>query len=626
MKKITALILSALVFLSFCACSGNVSDTSSDTQAPIFESDKVTENIPETLYGGDVDEIISEFLTDGEGDNSSPTAKEDGVRLLGDKIEYNGQGVILDGTTATVNSAGTYVFSGTLNDGQIIVDVPKTDKVTIIFNGVMINCKTSAPVYIKSCEKITLTLAEGTVNTLSDGEEYVYDTAGENDPNAALFSSDDMTVNGKGALIVKANYNNGISTKNDLKIEDATVTVTSKHDGIRGKDSVYIKSGTVNVQSGGDGIKSNNAEEADRGYIIIDGGTLNISASEDGIQAETALTVNGGELLIKTGAGSENSWSGNSYGNASEASAKGLKASGSIVIKGGTFSLDSSDDSVHSNGSVSIAGGSLEASSGDDGIHADDMLEISGGKINLKKSYEGLEAVTITISGGETHVYASDDGINGAGGNDGSSTGGRPGAWGGMHESSNAKVTVSGGYLYINSGGDGLDSNGSFTMTDGTVIVDGPTNGGNGPLDYASSFTVSGGLLIAAGSSGMAQNVSTSSLQCSVLAYVSGQGGTLFNISKDGDSIITYAPSKKYECVLVSSPKLEKGTSYTVSVGGTCTGEEKDGLYDGGIYTRGTEALSYTQSNTVSTAGTGGGMGGGMRPAPGGQGGRPPRF
>ncbi len=608
MKKITAFIMSAFVFLSFCACSRDVSETSSTTQAPIIESGKVTEDIPETLHGGDADEIISGFLTEAQEDNV-PEAKEDGVRLLGDKIEYDGQGVILDGTTATVNRAGTYSFSGTLNNGKIIVDVPKTDKVTIIFNGVMINCENSAPVYIKSCDKITLTLAEGTVNTLSDGEQYEYDTAGENDPNAALFSSDDMTLNGKGALVVKANCNNGISTKNDLKIEDATVTVTAKHDGIRGKDSVCIKSGTVNVQSGGDGIKSNNAEEADRGNIIIDGGTLNISASEDGIQAETVLTVNGGSLLIKTGEGSENSWSGSPIGNATEASAKGLKATGAVVITGGAFSVDSADDAIHSNGTVTVSGGEIETSSGDDGIHADDVLEISGGKINLKKAYEGLEAVTITISGGEIYVYASDDGINGAGGNDGSSTGGRPGAWGGMHESSNAKVTVSGGYLYINSGGDGLDSNGSFTMTDGTVIVDGPTNGGNGPLDYTSSFTVSGGLLIAAGSSGMAQNVSASSSQCTVLAYVSGQGGDVFTISKDGESIITHTPAKKYECVLVSSDKLEKGEEYTVSSG--------------------TGTVSYTQANTVSTAGSGIGMGGGM-----GQGGgmrpdggmRPPRF
>ena len=198
MKKITALILSAFVFLSFCACSDNVSDTSSDTQAPIIESGKVTENIPETLHGGDVDEIISEFLTEAQEGNV-PEAKEDGVRLLGDKIEYNGDGVTVTGQTATVNKAGTYSFSGTLDNGQIIVDVPKTDKVTLIFDGVRINCTYSAPVYVKSCDKITLTLAEETVNTLCDGNEYIYDTAGENEPNAALFSDDDMKINGKGS-------------------------------------------------------------------------------------------------------------------------------------------------------------------------------------------------------------------------------------------------------------------------------------------------------------------------------------------------------------------------------------------------------------------------------------------
>ncbi len=620
MKKTIAAILSVCTVLSLCACgdestadtlhTNGVTDEMNITNS-VHTPSTDTSDVFDTV---NVDDIISEFLTQAESEGIAPEAKEDGVRLLGDKIEYDGDGITVDKQTATVNKAGTYTFSGTLNDGQIIVDVPKTDKVTLILNGVMIHCEKSAPVYIKSCDDAALTLTEGTVNTLSDGTAYEYDTAEENEPNAALFSKDDLEINGKGTLVVKANYNNGITSKNDLEIKDATVNVSSKHDGIRGKDSVCIKSGTVNVSSGGDGIKSNNADEADRGYIDINGGVLNVSASEDGIQAETVLTVNGGELLIKTGGGSGTSWSGNPYGDASEASAKALKASVGVNVNGGKISIDSADDAVHSNKDVTIAGGNITASSGDDGVHADETLTISGGKMNIKKAYEGLEGVTITISGGETYVKASDDGINGAGGNDNSaSEGGRPGAWGGMHESSNAEVTVSGGYLYINADGDGLDSNGSFTMTDGTVIVDGPTNGGNGPLDYTSSFTVSGGMLIAAGSAGMAQNVSSSSTQCAVLVYVSGQGGDTFTISKGGESIISHTPAKKFECVLVSSPKLEKGVEYTAKAG------------------NGT-AVTFTQSNIVSTAGSGGGMGGGMRPGggnrpqmppSGNQGGRP---
>ncbi len=629
MKKTVSIILSVLTAVSMCACgngkpNGDVSGASSSSDTAGVTGAYVSEDTPFETLGEDaskVDDIISEFLTQAESESIAPEAKEGGVRLLGDKIEYDGIGITVDGQTATVNKAGTYSFSGTLDDGQIIVDVPKTEKVTLILNGVSVSCSDSAPVYVKCCDRVTVTLAEGTVNTLSDGNEYVYASSTEDEPNAALYSADDMTVNGKGALIVKGNYNNGISTKNDLKIEDATVTVTSKHDGIRGKDSVCIKSGTVNVSSGGDGIKSNNAEEEGRGYVTLEGGTLNISASEDGIQAETALTVSGGEIRIKTGAGSGSSWSGSAYGNASEASAKALKASVSVNVSGGIISVDSADDAVHSNKDVVISGGNIEASSGDDGIHADETLEISGGNITIQKSYEGLESVTIRISGGNVHVKASDDGINGAGGNDGSAVGGRPGAWGGMGGASNSSITISGGNLYFNADGDGLDANGSFTITGGTVIVDGPTNGGNGPLDYDSSFTVSGGLLIATGSSGMAQNVSSSSTQCTVLAYVQGQGGEIFNISSDGESVITYKPSKKYECVLVSSPNLEKGKEYTVSVGGSCTGDSTDGLFAGGEYTGGTVKQTYTHSSVVSTAGTGGGFGGGPGGMPGGMGG-----
>lgn len=637
MKRSIAVFLAFLLIFAFCACgeetpfegtvvidtapyisdapSGEVGQTGAPVQESVFET------------AGDVSEvdgIITGFLTQAQETLSTPPeVKEDGVRLLGDSVEYNGEGITVEGTRINVTEAGTYSFSGTLNDGQIVVNAEKTDKVTLVLNGASINCTSSAPIYIMSCDKATLTLADGTVNRLTDGTEYTYDVTGENEPNAALFSKDDLTIDGNGSLVVNANYNNGITSKNDLKIKSGTVTVVSKHDGIRGKDSVCIDGGTVNIQSGGDGIKSSNDTETDKGHVTVENGTFNISASEDGIQAQTTLTVQGGSFLIKTGAGSGNSWSGSAYGNASEASAKALKAEGSIVVTGGAFSIDSADDSVHSNGTVAITGGNLDASSGDDGIHADEKLEISGGVINIKKSYEGLESVTINIKGGNIHVKASDDGINGAGGNDGSGMGGgRPGAWGGMGGASNAAVTVSGGYTYIDAGGDGLDSNGSFTMTDGTVIVDGPTSNGNGPLDYTTSFNISGGLLIAAGSSGMAQNVSSTSTQCAVLVYTSGSGGTVFNISSsEGKNIVTYKPSKQYSCVLVSSPLLEKGVTYTVATGGTCTGDSTDGLYTSGTYSGGITAQTYTQSSVVTSAGSGGGMGGGM----GGGGMRPGR-
>ena len=600
MKRFLSLLTALCAVLMFCSC-GDDADSSVFFDGDIIIGEDMSQDMTEgTIEHGehtqdtfDVDGVINGYLTDstvsqGEKDTPGYEAKEDGIRLLSDHIECDDDGVTVNKTAVTITKAGEYRVSGTLENGSITVDTPDDAKVTLVLNGAFITCTESAPIFVKNCDKFTLTLAENTSNKLVDGTEYSYDTTGDNEPNAAVFSKDDMTVNGKGSLVVLANYNNGITSKNDLVINDATVTVVSPHDGIRGKDSVTVNGGTVNVQSGGDGIKSNNETEENKGYVTINGGTFNISAAEDGIQAVSTLTVKGGSFLIKTGQGSSNAW-----GGVSDASAKALKSDASIVISGGTFSIDSNDDSVHSNGDVIITGGNIEASSGDDGIHAEQRLEISGGTVTLSRSYEGLEAVDIIISGGSTHVNASDDGINGAGGNDLSSAG-RPGGWGGA---SNASVTVSGGYLYINASGDGLDSNGSFTMTGGTVIVDGPTDNGNGPVDYASSFTVNGGTLIAVGSSGMMQNASASSQQCCVLVYLSGNGGDTFDISSSsGENVVTYKPAKAYSCALISTPNLVKNETYTVSLGGSAV-------------------LTFTQSSNVTQTGTPtGGMGGGMHP------------
>lgn len=638
MKKRTLKLYCISVVLALagglCSCAGGGGNATMPILMPNDITGEVTSDFkPLEVPNGDVDKIIQDFINQGNDlllpsvdgttqDNTEPAVPTEGdILLLGNSIESSHEGVSINGTTATISAAGEYTVSGTLNDGQIIVNTEKTEKVTLILNGVNITCNTSSPIYVMSCDSVTVTLAENTVNKLTDGTQYTYDVSGENEPNAALFSKDDLKINGNGALIVNANYNNGITSKNDLKIKSGTVTVIAKHDGIRGKDSVEISGGTVNVQSGGDAIKSNNELEAEHGFIIIDGGTFNISSGEDAIQAQTNLTISNGAFLIKTASGADK---GITF---SQASAKALKATNSIVVSGGSFSINSADDAIHSNGDVTISGGKIEVTSGDDGFHADNSLTISGGESNILKSYEGLESTNITIQGGITRVTASDDGINGAGGNDGSSSaGGRPGGWGGG--GGNAKIVISGGYLYINAGGDGLDSNGTFTISGGTVLVDGPTNGGNGPLDYDGSFTISGGFLIAAGSSGMAQNASADSTQCCALIFTSGNANTIINLyDANRNSVVTYKPAKNYECVLISTPNLKQGESYTVSTGGSCTGDETDGLYTSGTYTGGIDVHTFTQSQTVISVG--GSAHGGMMPPGGGgkpSGGRPPRF
>ncbi|GIP29022.1 hypothetical protein J23TS9_41520 [Paenibacillus sp. J23TS9] len=361
-------------------------------------------------------------------------------------------------------------------------------------------------------------------------------------------------------------------------------------------------------------------------------------------------------------------------------SAKGLKADAGISISDGQFKIDSADDAVHTNGSIRIVGGQFSLATGDDGIHADTSIAISGGTIDITKSYEGIESADIAISGGEIQVVASDDGVNASEGGGsaegpGGMFGGEPpagtpgqvppedqaqtngsqtqsnqtqsqtdqaqsgdqsgeqgqagaqqpptggqGMPGGPGGSGNAKLTISGGHLTVDAAGDGLDSNGSIVMTGGTVLVNGPTMNGNGALDYDGTFEQSGGLLVAAGSSGMAQTPSESSSQRSMMMTFPStlKAGTLVTLADSkGTPILSFAPAKSIQSIVISTPDLKAGETYILYSGGTSTGTPKDGLYEKGKLTGGTKIVSFKLGDTVTyvnesgvTTG-GGGFGGG---------------
>lgn len=536
--------------------------------------------------------------------------------LQGSSIAQDGSGIVIDGTVATITNAGTYRISGTLYDGQIIVDTTDEEPVQLILDGADITCRTSAPVYVQNAEKTVITLADGTENYLTDGVTYVFADAESDEPNAAVFSKDDLTINGGGTLHVTACYNDGITSKDDLKITGGTITVDAVNDGIRGKDSLVIKDGTVTVVAGGDGMQSTNDDDAGKGMVIIEGGTIAITAGADGIQAETSLGISGGTITIETGGGSSSGTDSTSGWDVrgmqtittdeTTESAKGLKAGGMIGITGGYITIDASDDAVHANGSVSVTGGTLRLASGDDGIHADTALVIFDGDIQITTSYEGLESAAVTINGGSIDVTARDDGINVAGGSDGVSVDGRPGQ-DSFATSGNYMLTINGGTTIIDSGGDGLDSNGAIEITSGTVLVTGPTDNRNGPLDCMSSCTMTGGFLVAVGSSGMAEGLSTTSTQNSLrLIYPATQEAeTMIHIeSASGGDILTFVPEKTYASLVFCSPGLMTGETYTIWSGGSSTGTSTNGLYSGGTYTGGTVVDTVTISDVVTNIGS----------------------
>lgn len=265
-------------------------------------------------------------------------------------------------------------------------------------------------------------------------------------------------------------------------------------------------------------------------------------------------------------------------------STKGIKSDGALYVNGGSFTINSADDSFHSNSDVTINDGTYTISSGDDGMHADSALLVNGGTITVTESYEGLEGLNITINDGKMDITASDDGMNAAGGNDQSGFGGMGGdGFKGMQAPDAQKsdsasedemwMVINGGYVHVLAGGDGLDSNGDLTINGGEVYVDGPSDNGNSAIDYGekSSFYINGGTVVAVGSSGMAEDVSSDSKQQVAFVKLDSQAdaGDVTLKDADGNEIISYTAQKKYDCVIISTADLKAGQTYTLSASGS---------------------------------------------------------
>ncbi len=305
-------------------------------------------------------------------------------------------------------------------------------------------------------------------------------------------------------------------------------------------------------------------------------------------------------------------------------SLKGLKGVQEVNIGGGSFSLETIDDAVHSDGNITISGGAFRIYTDDDAIHADGNLSISGDEtyIQVDYCYEGLEALVINILGGTVYVTASDDGLNATNGETnsagqpentpggGNNWGGGGNNWGGgfgmfsveASATDSILINIEGGFVSVNAGGDGIDSNGNVTMSGGTVLVCGPSSSDDAALDFDGSFTQTGGLLAAAGSSGMAQAPSGSQYVAKITYRSSQSANTIVRIaSSSGADIVTFAPCKAYNSLVVSSPDFVKDETYYVYSGGSCTGTNTGGLYSGGAYTGGTQKASFKTSSTVTS-------------------------
>ncbi|UOQ49069.1 carbohydrate-binding domain-containing protein [Gracilibacillus caseinilyticus] len=629
-------------------------------------------------------------------------------------VEDDNSGVVVSDNTVNIHTSGTYVLEGDASDSQLIVDAEDQGTVRIILNGVSLTSTTTAPIFVKQADKTVFSVEDGTENTLTDASEYVYEDEDSDEPKAAIYSKDDLTINGTGQLTVNGNFNDGITGNDDLKVIGAAIHITAVDDGIVGRDLFAMKDASITVDAGGDGVKSSNDEGADKANIVLESGKLTVDAEGDGIASENTVTVLDGEYNIVAGGGSpetieateefgggmggqggmqgqmpsgegvtgetltppegaqegevpqfeegqapsdngqvappeqatntESQQSGDSQTQTQDSaqqtpeqaqnteeqqqgtnaestesteseedipSTKGIKAVNSVMIAGGTISIDSNDDALHSDKELTIINGDISINTGDDAVHADESLAINGGNVQVDKSYEGIESQDIIISDGTIHLTTADDGFNVNGGTD------EMGMFGKNQGQTTEQTTdteqtdeteeegqllIEGGYIYVNADGDGLDSNTSATMTGGTVLVYGPTNSGNGALDYNSAFTVEGGTLIATGSSGMAQGVSEDSPQNSILMTFPEMleaNTTVYVTDSNGDVVTAVTPEKQFQTVVISSPDLKQDEAYTIYTGGELTGDVTDGYAEEATAEGGTKIVEFTLNSAM---------------------------
>ncbi|MGI6221345.1 MAG: carbohydrate-binding domain-containing protein [Coriobacteriales bacterium] len=665
--KLASVAVLVCLLLAMTSCSAGASDA---TAAGNSQSSTVAEatDVESGALGAST---IDESLYDLECSDRDLSGEYDenvvNIALSNEGATVEGDGATYEDGTLTITEAGTYVLSGTLSDGQVVVNAANDAKVQIVLDGASITNGDGPAISALAGDKCFVTLAEGSENTLADGSDYAID--GEDEGfGAAIYSKIDLTLNGTGSLEATGSLKHAVFSQDDLIVAGGTYKLTAPNgDGLHGHDSVLVEDGSIVIDAGDDGIVSNDEDE-DHGYVSIDGGTVEITAGDDGVQSFNYLRVTGGDVSIKA-----------------------------------------TDDALHSDGCGKMTGGEVAIDAGDDAFHTEYVLQVDDGSLDVTVCKEGLEGQKIYVNDGAVNLTASDDAINAAspendtttaaadgtaasatdaagesaaadaagaaqdgampamdtqaqgtgtidgsqiqgmqggmgqkdqnqhgphgggqppamqdggqqdaatdqqGGQDMQPGGGMGGMGGGMMgEDINEEclVQINGGTIVIDASGDAVDSNGYVEFNGGIVLASGPTDSGNGSLDAALGAKMNGGTVILAGSSGMAQGFSEAG-QAYVQANVSGNAGdSIAIVDADGNVLASLTAAKNFSNVIASAPGMTDGQTYSIVIGGTVTGADELGYATGTAVSGGT-ATEVTATTAASANGMG--MGGGMQ-------------
>ncbi len=481
------------------------------------------------------------------------------IQLNGDSIACDSDDVQITDTTAVISGEGTYILSGTLDDGMIVVNAGEQDKVQLVLDGASICSGTSAALYILEADKVFLTLADGTDNELSNGGSFV--AVDENNIDGAVFSKQDLTLNGEGSLTVVSQAGHGIVCKDDLVFTSGTYTIEAGSHGLDANDSVRVANAEISIQAGEDGIHAEDSDEEQTGFFYMASGTLEIEAGDDGIHAADTLTVADGAIRITE-----------SY--------EGLEAL-HLEIAGGEISLVAEDDGLNAAGGTDASGfggiGGMTDFGGRGGMPRGEMSEDG----QMLQQGEMPEDGQMPQQGempqdGQMPQRGEmpEDGQmpqQGEMPQDGQmpQQGEMPeGAQMPQGASSDGSILISGGTLDIIASGDGIDANGTLEITGGFITVAGPTQGDTATLDYDVSGTITGGTFIGTGSAGMAQSFRSSEQGVVFVKTEEQAAGTQITLTDaQGAELFSVEPELPFGVVILSSPELVSGETYTLSVG-----------------------------------------------------------
>lgn len=448
------------------------------------------------------------------------------------------EGVQIKDGTITITKGGVYVLSGQLTDNMFVVETSEEEKVRLVLNGASIVNSDGAALYVKEADKVFVTTVSGTENELTGAA----DDAEADTPDATVYATSDLTINGEGSLIVNAGKGSGIHSKDELVVMGGELTVNAQNHGLSGKDGVSIGGGVISVTTKGDGIHAKGSSEETK--------------EQEGEAQETGQT----------------SAALNEDGTAT-------KKSGYVYISDGTVSITSEDEGIQGAGAVIIDGGTIDIKAAQEGIEGFDVI-VNGGELDVEAGDDGINATSKETSASD--AFAAKDGMGapagdppeaakGADAGEAPAGGQRPGGGGGGMDAAQANVyiQINGGQTTIKASGDGLDSNGDLYITGGEIYVEGPEDNGNGALDYNGEGIITGGTLAAFGSAGMAMTMGSDSTQGTVMVNTGSQNaGDAASLSDaDGNVLMSYAPTKSYANVVLSTKGVEKGQTYTVTAG-----------------------------------------------------------